>query len=78
MSKELKRLYVFFIIALFIFIVLFPYMFLNINNSINYLKVKSTMVFREKKDTTIDIYNNRGNIIIAFDDGWKTQYTVRI
>ena len=78
MSKELKKLYILFIIALFVFVIVFPYIFININNGINYMRVKGTMMWQESKEASVNIYDDKANIIIMFDDGWKTQYTVRI
>jgi len=76
MSSELKKLYIFFIITLFIFVIAFPYVFFHINNGINYVHVKSLMALKETNHTNVNIYDNKGNIIIMFDDGWKSQFTV--
>ena len=78
MNKELKKLYISFIITLFSFIVIFPYLFININNGFDYAAVKLKMILNQKENTEVNIYSNRGNVIIMFDDGWKSQYTIRI
>lgn len=76
MHKNLLKFYMFSVIMLFVFINIFPSIFININNCLNYIKVKTLIAFEWKKDIEISIYKDRGNVIIALDDGWKTQYTV--
>jgi peptidoglycan/xylan/chitin deacetylase (PgdA/CDA1 family) len=34
------------------------------------------MAFAKNKNSEINIYQNKANVIIMLDDGWKTQYTV--
>jgi len=57
-------------------ITVFPHLFLHINNTIDSMKVKSILMLKEKKDSKVNIYSDKANIIIMFDDGWKSQYTV--
>lgn len=76
MNKDLKRFYTFFIIALILTINFFPNMFFNINNTINYFKVKTEIILKKDPNYETIIDNNKGNVIIMLDDGWKTQYDV--
>ncbi|MDD2435637.1 MAG: polysaccharide deacetylase family protein [Bacilli bacterium] len=76
MDKKLIQFYVFFIIMLFLFIMIFPNLFSNLHNHINYLQHKIIIAFKLNEDTEININRDLGNVIIMFDDGWKTQYTV--
>lgn len=76
MDKNLGQLYIYFIIAFIIFINIFSDIFININNSIDYLANKTMIVFGENKDNKVNIYDNKANVIIMLDDAWKTQYTI--
>jgi peptidoglycan/xylan/chitin deacetylase (PgdA/CDA1 family) len=76
MDKSLIKIYIFFIIALVIFINILPSIFININNTIHYIKTKTILAFEKREDSEINIYEKRANVIIMLDDGWKTQYTV--
>ncbi|MDD2518699.1 MAG: polysaccharide deacetylase family protein [Bacilli bacterium] len=76
MNKDLKRFYVFFIIALITSINFFPNIFFNINNTINYFKVKTEIILKKESNYETIIDNDKGNVIIMLDDGWKTQYDI--
>jgi hypothetical protein len=69
MDKHLLKFYIFFIAAFFLLINIFPNLFININNSINYVKEKIIIAFEKNKDTVISIDKRKGNIIIMLDDG---------
>jgi peptidoglycan/xylan/chitin deacetylase (PgdA/CDA1 family) len=46
------------------------------NNVIDYFKYKTIVTFRENKNFETRIYDHKANVILMFDDGWETQYTV--
>ncbi len=75
MKKNMLIFYTSLIFTLMLLINIFPNIFYNINNSFDYLKIKTKLIFKENKEKEIFIYQNKANIIIMFDDGWKTQYT---
>ena len=76
MDKNLLKLYIFFLIFFFILIKIFPNLFSNINNDISLIKSNNIMLFEKKENNEVNIYENRGNVILMFDDGLKTQYTI--
>ncbi|MDD2409930.1 MAG: polysaccharide deacetylase family protein [Bacilli bacterium] len=76
MDKNLIKLYIFFTILLVVLVNVFPSIFPSINSVINYTKTKILSTFNNTNTKEINIYEDRANIIIMFDDGWKSQYTV--
>lgn len=75
-NKNLLKLYIYLCIALCLCVCLFPTIFVRTINTIDYIKVKTLLVFQGNDDYETNIYVNKGNIIIMFDDGWKSQYTI--
>ena len=76
MDKNLVKFYISFIIAFLILINIFSNFFININNTIDLIKNKTIIVFGKNKDTVVNIYDDKANVIIMLDDAWKTQYTI--
>lgn len=76
MEKSVLKFYIFLLITFIIFINIFPGIFVNINNGFSYIKTKSLIAFSKEKNVERNIYKDKGNVIIMFDDGWKTQYTI--
>ncbi|MDD4298330.1 MAG: polysaccharide deacetylase family protein, partial [Bacilli bacterium] len=75
-NKNLLKLYIYLCIALCLCVCLFPTIFVRTINTIDYIKVKTLLVFQGNDDYETNIYVNKGNIIIMFDDGWKSQYAI--
>jgi peptidoglycan/xylan/chitin deacetylase (PgdA/CDA1 family) len=75
MKKNMLIFYTSLIFTLLLFINIFPNIFYNINNSFDFLKIKTELIFNKNNEKEIFIYQNKANIIVMFDDGWKTQYT---
>lgn len=76
MDKNLFKFYIIFVFAFVVIINVFSDIFVNINNSVDYIKNKTIIVFGENKDNVVNIHDNKANIIIMLDDAWKTQYSI--
>jgi peptidoglycan/xylan/chitin deacetylase (PgdA/CDA1 family) len=76
MDKDLIKIYVAFIILLVLSAYIFPYIFQNTYNNINNFITKTISIFNDDNTEEINIYEDRGNVILMFDDGWESQYTV--
>lgn len=76
MHRNLIKLYFTLLIALILFISLFPSIFININNIKDFAIIKTLISLGNKDVEKTNIYKDKGNVIVMFDDGWKTQYEI--
>jgi peptidoglycan/xylan/chitin deacetylase (PgdA/CDA1 family) len=76
MDRNILMFYVKFILMFYLLITFFPNVFVNSNNMINYIKSKIFVSFNESKEIEVNISLHKANVIIMFDDGWKSQYDI--
>jgi peptidoglycan/xylan/chitin deacetylase (PgdA/CDA1 family) len=76
MDKNLIKFYANLIIAFIIVINIFSGLFINSNNTIQYLEIKADNTFEKPPSNKIEIYEDKANVIIMMDDGWLTEYTI--
>jgi len=76
MNNELKKLYIILLTTLFISLNLFSNIFININNALYFVKTKLVMQYEDREKIVVNIYDSKANIILMFDDGWRSQYDV--
>ena len=75
MDKILFRFYITLISTFIVIINVVPLLFININNFINLIDTKWDIFFN-KSEIEVNIDLDKSNIIIMFDDGWKSQYEI--
>ena len=76
MKKELVKVYLSLAMFACLLTFVFPSLFSHLNSGLQHAAGKTLAYFAHPQNSSVNIDLDRANVIIMFDDGWKTQYTV--